>query len=92
MLVRLSKGESYALGVGRHVLGRATDCSVPMPDSKSVSRRHAELEVRAGSCIIRDLSSTNGVFVDGRRLAAGAEANLTAGARFVLGDEEFQLR
>ena len=40
---------------GRWVLGRGSDCDVQIADDDAVSRRHAEIAVRAGECRIRDL-------------------------------------
>lgn len=63
-------------GATRHlVVGRAVDCSVHIDDLQA-SRRHAEVLVRDGSAVLRDLGSANGTFVNGesiseRRLAVG---------------------
>ena len=63
-------------GATRHlVIGRAVDCSVHVDDLQA-SRRHAEVTVRDGSAVLRDLGSANGTFVNGesvteRRLAVG---------------------
>lgn len=56
------------LGVGRHAIGSDGDCALALPVS-GVSRRHAEIEVLAdGGALIRDLASTNGTRVHGRRI------------------------
>jgi putative nucleotidyltransferase with HDIG domain len=53
--------------------GRLASLEVPLDDS-SVSRRHAEVRaVGPGQWVVRDLESTNGTFVNGVRLAAGAD-------------------
>ena len=49
------------------VLGRSRDADVVLEDP-NVSRRHAELRPSGGSWIVRDLGSTNGVKVNGRRI------------------------
>lgn len=38
-----------------------------------VSRRHAVVEVRAGSVFLEDLASTNGTFIDDERLEGTAQ-------------------
>lgn len=60
-------------------VGRLSECDVCI-DSPVVSRQHARLVVEpAGSCFLEDLGSTNGTFVDGRRLEG--RVTLTKGAR-----------
>jgi pSer/pThr/pTyr-binding forkhead associated (FHA) protein len=51
----------------RLVIGRAPDCDVCLPHPM-VSRYHALLERRPEGLRIRDLSSVNGVSVNGRRV------------------------
>ncbi|HEX6853411.1 MAG TPA: sigma 54-interacting transcriptional regulator [Candidatus Polarisedimenticolaceae bacterium] len=51
-------------------------------DEYGVSGRHAELEVAGPEVLIRDLSSTNGLFVNGRRVES---ARLQPGDRVLLG-------
>lgn len=49
-------------------VGRDDGTDLPIP-SLEVSRFHAELFARGGRLQIRDLSSRNGTFVDGQRIA-----------------------
>lgn len=63
------------------VVGRGADADVSLPQAVSLSRRHARFEWREGALQVRDLSSKNGVFVDGRRVP---EASLH-------GDEDVRL-
>src|SRR3954470_16022802 len=61
---------------GRWVLGRGSRCDLVLAGDDAVSRRHAEVAVRAGECLIRDLGSCNGTllngeFVDRARLRRG---------------------
>ena len=48
-------------------MGRSRDCDVVVEDP-NVSRRHAEIRPSGGSWIVRDLGSTNGIKVNGRRV------------------------
>ena len=57
------------LGSGGAVLGRSRDCDIVL-DDVNVSRRHAEVRPSGGSWTVRDLGSTNGVKVNGRRARA----------------------
>jgi ABC-type multidrug transport system ATPase subunit len=49
-------------------IGRARDNTVVL-DDLSVSRRHAEIRYSGGQWVIRDLGSSFGTFVDGRRVS-----------------------
>lgn len=49
------------------LLGRAADCDFRLSD-ETVSRHHAELRYDDGMWVISDLNSTNGVYVNGRRV------------------------
>jgi predicted component of type VI protein secretion system len=54
------------------VIGRSRDCHVQLACGE-VSRRHCALEVRSDQVLVSDLTSTNGTFVNGRRLCAESE-------------------
>ncbi len=82
----VAEGRRHVIPPGGATLGRSRDCDIVLSDA-NVSRRHAEvLPGAAGTWTIADLGSTNGVLVNGRRIA-GAEL-LTAGDRIDLGTAE----
>jgi hypothetical protein len=60
-------GRTELLGAAGGVIGRSRDCDVTVEDA-NVSRHHAEVRPSGGSWIVRDLGSTNGVKVNGRRI------------------------
>ncbi len=61
--------EVVEVSAERFVVGREADCDLVLAEEK-VSRHHAALErLPDGSYQVRDLGSTNGTFVDGRRIA-----------------------
>ncbi|MBM4361803.1 MAG: sigma 54-interacting transcriptional regulator [Deltaproteobacteria bacterium] len=68
------------------VLGRERPADLVVPVA-AVSRRHAELTWEAGSHVLRDLASTNGTLVDGRRVV---EARLEDGQEIRVGDALFK--
>jgi hypothetical protein len=56
------------VGPGVFSVGRGTDCDLVLADVKA-SRRHALIEGHPdGSYTVRDLESTNGTVIDGRRI------------------------
>jgi pSer/pThr/pTyr-binding forkhead associated (FHA) protein len=66
----------------RQTMGRSSECDVRVVH-KTVSRRHAEIWRRDGSLFIRDLDSSNGTFVNGRRVV---EAIFSVGGTIQLGE------
>jgi adenylate cyclase len=70
------------------VVGRAEDCDLPIADP-TVSRRHAELDATDFGLRLHDLGSTNGTFVDGRRIT---EALALPGAQIAFGKVGFELQ
>ena len=69
------------------VIGRAADADFTI-DHDSLSRQHAVVEYAGGGYRVRDLGSTNGVSVGGRRVDA---SDLEPGDRFSLGEVVFQV-
>jgi hypothetical protein len=65
------------------LVGRHHACDVIL-EGLSVSRRHAQLRFRDGNWILRDLGSTNGTTVNGRRVV---RCRLEPGDLVSLGDE-----
>src|SRR3954469_17835218 len=70
----------------RHwVIGRAPDCDIVMSQN-DVSGRHCRLSRDGTSWMIEDLGSSNGTFVNGRRLAANAPIGVHHGDTITLGN------
>jgi hypothetical protein len=78
----------WPLAPGSCVLGRSSGCDLVLDDG-AVSRRHAELALRGGACMIRDLGSCNGTLVNGRRVR---RAELRAGDILCLGETVVRVR
>jgi hypothetical protein len=88
-LIRLDPGSPSApiavtagLRVGRH-----PNCDLVLEDA-SISRLHAKVEERAGEFVLVDAGSTNGLWIDGRRVAL---VPLELGRRFAIGKLEFEV-
>lgn len=60
-------GHAYALDRSKLVLGRGAEAAIRV-DDEALSRRHAVFEVQGNGFRVTDLSSTNGVFVNGERI------------------------
>lgn len=65
------------------VLGRSRRCDLTIP-SPDASRRHAEIVYQDGGYVLRDLGSTNGTYVNGRRVQQHA---LETGDRIEIGGD-----
>jgi hypothetical protein len=78
-------GRTSVLGSGGAVLGRSREADIQV-DDQNVSRKHAELRPSGASWTVRDLGSTNGVKVNGRRIE-GAQS-LKTGDTITLGTSD----
>jgi general secretion pathway protein A len=72
------------LKVGRVIIGRTVDNDLQV-DSRFVSRHHCQISTSAEGSVIEDLNSTNGIFVQGRRVR---RHNLNDGDVVVIGKHE----
>jgi len=66
VIVRLPGGRTLRFSRSFYI-GREAGCDVELPEA-GVSRRHAEVSRDGGEWIVRDLQSSNGLFVKGRRV------------------------
>ncbi len=71
------------------LIGRQADCDVSLTHSRKVSRKHCCVAQVNDTFVVRDLGSTNGVFVNGSRVRK--EAGLTLGDELAIGDVRFRL-
>lgn len=63
------------------IIGRSKKCDLRIPVI-SVSRRHCQLDMAASSLIVKDLGSSNGTYVNNKRVT---QAALKAGDRLMIG-------
>lgn len=66
-LTGLDMGRVYSLADGTNDIGRSEEVRVRIRD-RAVSRKHARLKKKGIACILEDLDSPNGVFVNGSPL------------------------
>lgn len=64
-------GREIPISDGDVVLGRSHSAGIRI-DEETVSRSHALLSIREGRAVVRDLGSSNGLFVNGRKVAGQA--------------------
>jgi type II secretory pathway predicted ATPase ExeA len=69
---------------GRLVIGRTPDNDLQI-DSKFISRHHCQIVTQSHSCLIEDLNSTNGIYVNSKRVR---RHNLNDGDVVLVGQHE----
>jgi hypothetical protein len=82
-------GRIFELGGSELTFGRSPDCTAALVDDTTVSRRHATLRADSGGASITDEGSSNGVYVNGVRIA-GSQA-LRPGDEVQIGATQFRL-
>jgi hypothetical protein len=82
----LRAGDVFVVGVGI-TIGRAAGTEIQIEDTYA-SGRHARVFDRDGTVYIEDMNSTNGTYVNGRRV--GAQERLRPDDRIRIGDTEFR--
>ena len=86
---RAPGGKAFLVGAGKRtvlsgsriLIGRSRECDIQL-DDPNTSRRHAEVRREGGAWVVADLGSTNGIKVNGSRVA---EAELHPGDEVTLG-------
>jgi len=87
-IVRIDGDNRSTHTLGRRTrIGRAPGCEIQV-DSSSVSRHHALILVGMREVIVEDLNSTNGVLVNGRKVARQL---LSDGDQLTIGEAQFKL-
>ena len=70
------------------LIGRTADSHLYLPDDRFFSRHHCLLEISPPRCLLRDLGSTNGTFVNGKKVS---EADLQNGDKIQGGETVLQV-
>ncbi len=75
------------LALGKHTrIGRHGEIDIKISDLK-VSRQHADVDIQADNCTITDLNSSNGTFINGKRMSE--PQTLKPGDAIKIGDTYF---
>ena len=78
----LDMGEVFVLRPGKMIIGRDSSCDIVLRGD-GVSRQHVELSYISGNKLsIRDMGSTNGVFINGNRIS---NAQIEDGEKLIVG-------
>ncbi|QSZ28114.1 FHA domain-containing protein [Aceticella autotrophica] len=85
-LISLSGGSNYNL-FEVTTIGRANDCDIII-ENPYVSSKHVIIRKKGNKYIIQDLNSTNGTFINGKRIKN--IANIRNNDIITLGNEEFR--
>ena len=84
-----SMTEEYVFESGKLLIGRSRECDIVLP-SENVSRQHARVYTDSGRLFIEDLGSSNGIQLNGNRLAEATE--LTEQSVVRLGDFHLHIK
>ena len=82
-------GRRYDLDKDAILIGRGADNDIVL-DLDTVSRRHARIDRRDGRTMLTDLQSTNGTYIDERRVAPYVPQELPRPARVIIGRAIFK--
>ena len=83
-----SHGQAWPITKALTILGRVAAVADLVFDDDELSRHHAALSYRAGLFFIEDLDSTNGTFVNGKRVKT---AQLSPGDEVRVGSQRLRL-
>jgi len=85
-----ANGERRELSLNgdRTLIGRRNDCDIRIPLTE-VSRHHTELRIERDQVLIKDMGSSNGTFVNNKRVQSGT---LNPGDHVIIGPVVFTLQ
>ncbi|KAL8104255.1 uncharacterized protein LOC141679108 [Apium graveolens] len=78
--------DAYEISSSIVTVGRVPEKADLVIPVATVSGEHARLQMKEGSLVVTDLNSTNGTFIDDKRLSPGVPATIQAGRYLTFGD------
>ena len=92
-LIRKKTGDNIDITKERTVIGKdSLHTDYCIRDNSAISRMHTVIIANSKGVYIEDAHSTNGTFINGRRLGDGEQIELRGGENIRLGNEEFIFR
>ena len=92
-LIRKKTGDNIEITKDRTVIGKdSLHTDYCIRDNSAISRMHTVIVANSKGVYIEDAQSTNGTFVNGKRLEEGQQVELRGGENIKLGNEEFIFR
>ena len=88
ILKNLNTGDVYEVTSNPFTIGKSQTCNLVIAD-KVVSRHHAEVVQYGDKYFIKDLSSTNGTFINGNKLMADTDVELKDGQEIIFANKKF---
>ena len=88
ILKDLRTGDVYEVTSNPLTIGKSQTCNLVIAD-KVVSRHHAEVVQYGDKYFIKDLSSTNGTFINGNKLMADTDVELKDGQEIIFANKKF---
>ena len=89
-ILKSDQGDEFKLRSGRNIIGRDAYCDIMIIDPY-VSRMHAEIFLGNGEATLIDTNSTNGVWVNGRKIHPSTAESLGNGDSIQLGQVRLQV-
>ena len=87
----LVRGDGSEFGLNRSVrIGRSKENDIDLLEDTSASQFHCKIDVIAGQAVISDLSSSNGTWVNGKKI--NKPVTLKHGDKILVGDSVLRLR
>lgn len=90
-LTRSSDDMTWKLPHGQTIVGRSKTCDIKVSDSSKVSRQHAIITTDEQTLFICDKNSSNGTFVDDKRIESEHLTIVPDGSVVRLGNESFSI-
>ena len=87
----LVRGDGSEFGLNRSIrIGRSKDNDIDLLEDTSASHFHCKIDVIAGQAVISDLNSSNGTWVNGKKISK--PVTLKHGDKILVGDSVLRLR